>query len=230
MNKKNNIMNNVIRLAKYPRTYHMDFSPGSTSDDKKHLGDWFEIYFLGKEVVITEKLDGENTSFTNNGVFARSNIPTDSPWSVNLRELFPYIKNYISDNEIIFGENLYGIHSIEYNKLKNYWHMFACYNTEEEVWYSWDDIVDFASIIEQPTVPVLFRGVINSKKELIDLINTFMSQPSTYGVEKEGVVMRLTSEIKPENFSNSVVKYVRANHVQTNAHWTEDVKIAKLIN
>lgn len=218
------------REMKYPKTYHMDFSPGTTKGDKKMPKGWFDKYFKGKEVVLTEKLDGENTSFTNQGVYARSDAPTDSPWSVNLRMDYPYIKNYLSDNEIVFGENLYGIHSIRYDKLTSYWHMFAMFNTEQQIWYSWDDVELMANILNRPTVPVLFRGVINSEDELISLINKFMSQPSTYGVEKEGIVMRLTSEIKPEKFTESVVKYVRPNHVQTTIHWTKDWKKAELIN
>ena len=44
---------------KYPRTFHIPGSPGATSDDKilKSLD-----HFKGKRVIITEKMDGENTS------------------------------------------------------------------------------------------------------------------------------------------------------------------------
>ena len=42
--------------TKYPRTYHLPWSPGTTSDDKKLSGDWFDMY-KGKEIIITEKLD-----------------------------------------------------------------------------------------------------------------------------------------------------------------------------
>ena len=37
---------------KYPRTYHLPFSPGTTSDDKKLGADWFKDY-EGKEVIIS---------------------------------------------------------------------------------------------------------------------------------------------------------------------------------
>ena len=48
---------------KYPRTYHLPYSPGATKDDKKLQASWFE-YYKGKEIVITAKLDGENTCFS----------------------------------------------------------------------------------------------------------------------------------------------------------------------
>jgi len=47
---------------KYPRTYHLPYSPGATKDDKKLQAGWFDN-FAGQEIVITSKLDGENTHF-----------------------------------------------------------------------------------------------------------------------------------------------------------------------
>ena len=41
---------------KYPRTYHLPYSPGATKDDKKLQAGWFEYYKV-KEIVITAKLD-----------------------------------------------------------------------------------------------------------------------------------------------------------------------------
>ena len=43
---------------KYPRTVHLSYSKGYTSDDKV-LKD--ESIFKDMEIVITEKMDGENT-------------------------------------------------------------------------------------------------------------------------------------------------------------------------
>lgn len=56
---------------KYPRTYHLPFSPGTTSDDKKLGADWFKDY-EGKEIVLTAKLDGENNAMNVQDVYARS--------------------------------------------------------------------------------------------------------------------------------------------------------------
>ena len=56
-------------LYKYPRTYHFPFSEGATSDDKI-LNDIH--IFDNKKVVITEKMDGENTSIYNGYFHARS--------------------------------------------------------------------------------------------------------------------------------------------------------------
>lgn len=54
---------------KYPRTYHLPFSLGITSDDKmlKDIS-----CFHNNNIVITEKMDGENITMTNDRIYARS--------------------------------------------------------------------------------------------------------------------------------------------------------------
>ncbi|TYB64218.1 kinase, partial [Nonomuraea sp. PA05] len=53
----------------YPRTPHLPWSPGATPDDVR-AGDLSGL--RGREVVVTEKLDGENTTLYADGLHARS--------------------------------------------------------------------------------------------------------------------------------------------------------------
>lgn len=53
----------------YPRTPHLPWSPGAASDDVR-LADLAGL--TGCEVVVTEKLDGENTTLYADGLHARS--------------------------------------------------------------------------------------------------------------------------------------------------------------
>jgi RNA ligase len=103
-----------MESLKYPRTYHFPFSPGTTSDDRiKHV--WQGI--LQHELVVTEKLDGENTCIKSDGVYARSHAaPTRNPWAKNAWDIWERIKLNLKDFDV-FGENLYGQHSIEYTRL-----------------------------------------------------------------------------------------------------------------
>ena len=217
---------------KYPRTYHMPFSPGATKDDKKLKDGWFE-YYRGKEIILTEKLDGENTCMTNNGVFARSHAAeTRSPWSINLwgnDGLYWKVKGLIDNGLYIFGENLYGEHSIHYDALKSYFHLFAAYSDIVDEWWEWDDVMFISKVMEIPAVPVLWRGVAQTEEQIRDLILKEMKKPSAYGTTKEGIVMRTTSGFSGEDFPNYVCKYVRANHVQTDEHWTRNWKKAELV-
>ena len=52
----------------YPRTPHLPWSPGATPDDVR-AGDPGAL--RGREVVVTEKLDGENTTLYRDGMHAR---------------------------------------------------------------------------------------------------------------------------------------------------------------
>jgi hypothetical protein len=217
---------------KYPRTYHVPFSPGATKDDKKLKDGWFE-YYRGKEIVVTEKLDGENSCLCQKGVFARSHgAETRSPWSINLwgdNGLYWKVKGLIDDDLLIFGENLYGEHSIHYEKLRDYFHVFACYNETTDKWWSWDDVKFVSKVLDVPHVPTLWRGIAESEDQIRELIIQTMNMPSAYGNTKEGVVIRLANEFDGEDFPNYVCKYVRANHVQTDEHWTRNWKKAELI-
>lgn len=217
---------------KYPRTYHVPFSPGATKDDKKLKDGWFE-YYRGKEIVLTEKLDGENSCLCQRGVFARSHgAETRSPWSINLwgdDGLYWKVKGFIDDDLLVFGENLYGEHSIHYSKLKDYFHVFACYNETTDKWWSWDDVKFVSKVLGVPHVPTLWRGKAESEDQIKDIIFQTMNMPSAYGDTKEGVVMRLTDEFDGDEFPNYVCKYVRPNHVQTDEHWTRNWKKAELI-
>lgn len=216
---------------KYPRTYHVPFSPGATSDDKRLTEDEYLQYFSHKRLVFTEKLDGENSALTHYDCYARSHgAPTRSPWSINLwgnDGLLWRVKSLIGENETVYGENLYGEHSIHYGNLKEYFHIFAVNNGKE--WYSWDDVEYMAKILGLPTVPVLGTGYVLSVDDLKETINEYMSQPSAYGDTKEGIVIRVMDAFPTDNnFSHYVCKYVRANHVQTDEHWTRHWKKAEL--
>lgn len=221
--------------TKYPRTYHFPWSPGATSDDKKLDIQWFKNNnWAGSEIVITEKLDGENSCLTHTDVYSRSHTtPTRSPWSLNLWTkqggLIWKTSDKIGVNELVYGENLYGEHSIHYDKLSDYFFIFAVRLIEEyDYWYSWDDVEFMSHILGVPTVPVLWRGTIESEEQLKKLIEQQMSLPSTFGKEKEGVVVRKVMDFSNEDFSKNVCKFVRPNHVQTDEHWTRNWKKAEL--
>lgn len=216
------LKNTIMESLKYPRTYHFPFSPGTTSDDRiKH--DWQSL--LKQELVITEKLDGENTCLKMEGVFARSHAaPTLNPWAKNMWTIWENTKNSLGHLEV-FGENLYGLHSIEYARLESYFYVFAI--REKGKWLSWDDVVLYAHALDLPTVPVLARGHF-SEQDIKNTIHKALTEGSALEGECEGIVCRLAETFDNETFSQSVLKYVRKNHVKTDEHWTRNWKRAKL--
>jgi len=213
---------------KYPRTYHLPWSPGTTSDDRIAKEADLCALFEG-ESVITEKLDGENTGMPKGGVYARSHASyTESPWSVEVRRLHSILRHDIEEDVTLFGENMEGIHSIEYNLLTSYFYMFGV--RKDLTMLSWTDVEEYSFLLEVPTVPVLFKGKIKDAKELKEITENLLKNKSALGDKIEGLVVRTERSFLEENFSKHVFKWVRKGHVQTDQHWTRNWKKAKLVN
>jgi hypothetical protein len=210
---------------KYPRTYHLPFSKGTTNDDR--ISDDIST-LLNIPIIISEKLDGENCSMTNNGVYARSHASfTTSPWSIAVRTLHDIkVRGNLEEDVYLFGENMEGMHSIEYKNLTSFFYLFGA--RENNKWMEWDKVEEYAYLLDLELVPVLFKGIVKTEKELIDIINMFMNSESKLGGEIEGVVVRNAGSFNEEDFSKNVLKLVRENHVQTDQHWTKNWKRNKL--
>jgi hypothetical protein len=212
-------------MKKYPRTYHFPFSPGTTSDDRINK-DYSSL--IGVPIVITEKLDGENNAIVRNGVYGRSHAEfSRNPWTVKTKELHAQIGYLLLNDEYVFGENMYAEHSLIYNNLTSPFYMFGM--RIGETWCSYSDLRVFSEILEIPRVPTLFSGICKTEKELQELIEKLVKEPSTLGCEqKEGVVVRLEREFSDREFSTSVMKWVRKGHVQTDEHWSRNWKKANI--
>jgi hypothetical protein len=212
-------------MSKYNRTYHLPFSPGATSDDKisRNIDS-----LLGVDIVITEKLDGENTGMTDNGVYARSHAAfTTSPWSREVRQLHDMkVRGNLGEEVFLFGENLEGIHSIEYTNLKSYFYIFGV--RDNNIWIPWKSVEEYSYLLDIPTVPVLFRGKVESEKELKALVEKLVSEPSKLGGEREGIVIRNSGMFHNDDFKDNVMKWVRKDHVTTDEHWTRNWQKSKL--
>jgi len=211
-------------MSKYPRTFHLPTSPGATSDDKISRS---VSSVIGIEIVITEKLDGSNSSIKKDGVYARSHVDfSRNPWDKEIWNIYHRIDNDIEDGVYLFGENMEGIHSIEYTNLKSYFYMFGI--RDNNIWVPWEKVEEYSYLLDIPTVPVLFKGVVNTEKELYDLVDKFMKEPSLVGGIKEGVVVRNAGVFHNDYFPENVMKWVRKDHVQTDVHWTRNWKKARI--
>lgn len=211
--------------TKYNRSYHFPFSPGTTSDDRISKDyDFLE----NKEIVITEKLDGQNDCMTRVNLFARSHsVPTEHPWDRAIWDIHSRVKEMIGEDEYVFGENMYAIHSLEYKALESYYYLFGVRVRGE--WLSWDDLCEYAYCLELPTVPLLYRGKTDDIKSLVlDLVKE-PSRLDAYDINNgkpmmEGVVVRNSSSFIDDEFSKNLLKWVRKDHVQSDEHWTRNWK------
>ena len=78
------------------------------------------------------------------------------------------------------------------------------------------------------TVPVLYRGRFASVRSLDRWIAKAMTEPSVLGGVREGVVVRWRGAFDESEFTLACCKSVRANHVQTDEHWTRRWKRCSL--
>jgi len=203
---------------KYNRTFHLPFSFGRSNDDKV-LDSC--AHFLGKEVVLSSKLDGSNFAMTNDECFARSHNGPPKHSSFDWAKAFHgKIKAKISSNLAIYCEYMYALHSISYTSLPHYVNVFNVLDMERNVWLSWDGVIATAQCLNIPTVPLLYRGVINTERDLTKLCEGLMADKEFVVDQREGVVIRLAAEFADKDFAMSIAKNVRKNHVSPdNEHW-----------
>lgn len=191
---------------KYPRSYHLPWSLGATNDDKimKDISG-----FNGEEIVITEKMDGENTTLSRDYIHARSLDSADHPSRHWVKGLWGQIRYDIPEGWRICGENLYAKHSLFYDNLPSYFMVFNVWN-ENNVCLSFDDTIEWCKLIGIEHVPVLWRGVFDEK---------FVREFSVDHSKQEGYVVRVTKSFGYKDFSKYLAKAVRPNHVQTKENW-----------
>lgn len=156
-------------------------------------------------------MDGENTTMYRDGIHARSVDGRHHPSRDWVKALHAGICREIPDGWRFCGENLYARHSIAYESLDSYFHLFSIWN-EENVSLSWDEVREWAEILGLMTVPELHRGEWEEKKvrEITASLNT---------ATQEGFVVRLAGRFHYNAFGKSLAKWVRKGHVQTDKHW-----------
>lgn len=206
-----------MKYFKYPRTFHVPWSPGTSSDDKILSS---VEHFHGLEVVVTCKIDGENTTMYRDHIHARSLDSKHHPSRTWVKTLHGKIKHELPLNWRFCGENVYALHSIKYNNLESYFYIFGIYD-DKNVCLSWDDTEAYAKMLGIPTVPVIYRGLWDEEK--IKSCWTGKSSASP-GDEQEGYVVRVADSFPYDGqdegtFSKYTAKFVRKNHVQTDEHW-----------
>ncbi len=191
--------------VKYPRTPHLPWSPGASSDDVR-LADLSGLE--GREVVVTEKLDGENTTLYRDRLHARSLDSAHHPSRARLKALHARIAPSIPEGTRICGENLTARHSIAYDALRSVFYAFSVWDGDRA--RSWDATVAFTRERGLPTPRVRFRGRFDART---------IRKLRVARDREEGYVVRVADAFDRSDFGRCVAKWVRPGHVSTDAHW-----------
>ena len=196
-----------ISYVKYPRTYHVPWSPGMNDDDKMHKD---LSVFHGKRVIVTEKYDGENTSIYNNYFHARSIDGRSHPsrdWAKSFASKF---QHDIPENWRVCAENMYAQHSIRYDNLKSYMYGISIWD-DKNICLDWNTTLEWFELLGIEHLPVLYDGIYD--EDIIKKLYTDDMWNTT-----EGYVIRLAESFSYFDFKKYVAKFVRAGHVMTTKH------------
>lgn len=193
-----------MNYIKYPKTLHLPDSPGLQLDQCHANLDQFK----DQDVVITEKMDGENTTMYRDHIHARS---IDSKHHASrdwVKGFHGQIKHIIPEGWRICGENMFAQHSISYTDLPSYFLGFAIFN-EQNIMLDWNNTILWFKVLGIDPVNVLWNGYFND-------LHFHKRMPMAY---EEGYILRIAGSIKFEDFQTYTGKWVRSNHVQTDEHW-----------
>jgi hypothetical protein len=213
------VLHLYTKYVRYPRTYHLPFSPkvlvGDTGDDRVMRS---TEALVGKRVIVTVKMDGSQATAYDDYLHGRtvdfkSNVTWH--WLQNFHRKFAH--------EIPAGyrlnlENLWGgvTQDIEYRHLPLYVMAFMMWD-ERNYCLSWDESLEWFGLLGEvlrdagvpqglPHVPVLYDGMWDE-----DLIHG-LHRPTYGGDPMEGFVVRRADRFHYADFRYNVGKYVRAEH------------------
>ncbi|QDY78520.1 RNA ligase family protein [Streptomyces qinzhouensis] len=190
----------------YPRTPHLPWSPGATQDDVRITG---PTALTGREIVVTEKLDGENTTLYPDGLHARSLDSGHHPSRAWVKALQGRVGREIPAGWRVCGENLYARHSLAYDGLDSFFYGFSVWDDRGRC-LPWDRTTAFLRGLGIPVPRVLWRGVYDERALRGLRIDT---------TRREGYVVRTADGFGAADFGSRVAKWVRPRHVRTDRHW-----------
>lgn len=208
--KSGGVLDTFCKYIKYPRSMHLPFSEGVTKDDRVLDNTSF---FKGKRVIVTEKMDGENSSLYTDYMHARSIDGINHPSRNWLKKFHADMSYNIPENWRVCGENLYAQHTMTYDDLDSFFYVFSIWNETNEC-LSWEDTLEWAGLLELNVVPVLYDGIWDEEK-----IRSFTKSDT-----REGFVVRIADSFPYGDFRKALAKFVCGKFRETldentNFHW-----------
>ena len=214
-------------MLKYPRTPYWPYSPGAPryGDD---LAD--AARFVGRPVVVTEKLDGGNTLLWRGRAYARSvTAPSTGKWMAMVKKHHAW--KVTEPDVLLYGEDIYGVHSIEYDAVPEDETFYAfALRTAGGRFAPFHALVSYARERTIPVVPILFQGTFAAVDDLRGFVSREHRRPSALGGAREGLVIRAADGFPAEEFRSNVCKSVRAGHVQSEEHWSVNWRPCRITN
>ncbi|MEM9796534.1 MAG: RNA ligase family protein [Pseudomonadota bacterium] len=196
---------------KYGRTPHLPNSRGRGAD-VLGLTD-LRAFEMAQRVIVTEKMDGENTTIHAGGCHARSLDSGAHPARDWMRGFAAGIAPQLGAEERIVGECLFARHSVAYDALPAWFLGFAL--IEDGVFADWDRAFARMAELGILPVPVLYDGPFDA-----DLPARLAADLNPD--RQEGFVLRVAHAFPEGEMGRHLAKYVRKGHVPPDAqHWSK---------
>lgn len=202
------------RWVKHPRTLHVPWSPGVHDDDKVQT-DLSLIKSGG--VVVTEKLDGEQTTMYSDHIHARSVDGGGHPSRAWVKNLWSTVAHDIPPGWRVCGENMYAKHSIGYDSLESWFYVHSIWNEHNEC-LNYPETLQWCELLDLLPTPELYQGPWDEAQ-----IKACWTK-EVYN-EREGYVIRSSSAFPMREQPYRVLKFARPGHVQTTKHWMHGQQI-----
>lgn len=214
-----------MNKIRYPSIPHLPFSESLQTDDTFISS--LEYLKRADEIIVSDKLDGENTSMYRDDIHARSINAHSHPSRDWVRRFHGVFCHEIPDNMRIIGENVYAKHSIEYSNMPSYFFVFAIWI--DDIVLAWNETLEWIDLFNQYliecvpndtsfrlySVPILYSGSWN--EEMVKQCYTGKSFESS---AQEGFVVRDAGSFRVSEYPLRAAKFVRRNHIQPSAkHW-----------
>jgi len=213
------LLDQFLDRVKYPRTFHLPSSPGMQHDDRR-IGTT-DVLTRCRDLIVTEKLDGENITMARDYIHARDVDSGNHPSRHWVKSLWQRLRERIPPHLRLSGENLYARRVIPYTDLPSYFQLFGIWTNQDRC-LSWDESLDWCQKLELQPVPVLYRGPWHS-----DLENEILAQRGLH--QFEGFVMRTAAGYRLAEHQSHCAKWVRGDHVQEKGAWMEQTVIPNLL-
>jgi hypothetical protein len=235
---------------KYPSTRHLPFSHIGDDDDTyfRSVKSFLDVPLVithkldGSNAMLIKDTDEP--------VRARNGSHADHESFDQLKQLYweCEIHEQLPENIQVFGEWMHEKHSIHYgcdcadhcedqgppldtlargryaDQRQAYFFVFGVYNTGYDLWLSWPSTVRIAESLGFPTSPVIKQSdredepLYTNEGQFYHDVNGLAESVVSEG--GEGIVVRRKYPFHYDQFSDSVGKYVRRNHVKTGEkHW-----------
>lgn len=185
-----------------------------------HIDQEWETKYTGKYDIETELHNyvangivvHNCTSMYSDYIHARSIDSGSHPSRSWVKNLWSQISMDIPEGWRVVAENVYAVHSIRYNNLESFVYGLSVWN-EVNVCLSWDETKEWLELLGLKHPRVLYDGIYDEVaiRKLYD--------EKTMWDKSEGYVLRIADSFPYGAFKDSVCKYVRSHHVQTNKHW-----------